>query len=123
MAKGVKSRNSYPMWFAAVAFMAGLLGDVQTAGNQQQVVQVPINSASVVGKTQQGGETRGVACRRVVPTPNHHLSSLRRVVQGPTYPLNVDDQQPVTTKLKRQREGTSKPTSSARVLAVNLLIR
>ena len=49
------------MWFVAVVFMAGLLGDVQTAGNHQPEVQVAINSASVVGKTQQGG----VACRRV----------------------------------------------------------
>ena len=46
----------------------GALEDVQTAGNHQPEVQVAINSASVVGKTQQGGETRGVACRRVVPT-------------------------------------------------------
>ena len=79
------------MWFVAVVFMAGLLGDVQTAGNHQPEVQVAINSASVVGKTQQGGETRGVACRRVVPSLYHHLASLRRVVQRPTYPLNVDD--------------------------------
>ena len=61
------------MWFVAVVFMAGLLGDVQTAGNQQQEVQVAINSASVVGKSQQGGGTRGVACRRVVPSLYHHL--------------------------------------------------
>jgi hypothetical protein len=80
------------MWFVAVVLIAGLLGDVQAAGNEQQEVQVVLNSASVVGKSQQGGGTRGVACQRVVPSPYHNLSSLRRVVQRSTYPLNVDDQ-------------------------------
>jgi hypothetical protein len=84
------------MWFVAVVFMAGLLGDVQTAGNQQQEVQVAINSASVDGKSHQGGGTRGFACRRAVPSPYHHLSSIRRVVQRSTYPLNVDDHQPAS---------------------------
>ena len=84
------------MWFVAVVFMAGLLGDVQTAGNHQPEVQVAINSASVVGKTQQGGETRVVACRRVVPTPYYSHSSHRPVVQRPSHSLKVDDQQPVS---------------------------
>ena len=53
---------------------------MQTAGNQQQEVQVAINSASVVGKSQQGGGTRGVACRRGVPpsSPEIYIPVERR---------------------------------------------
>ena len=74
----MKSRNCDTMWFVAVVFMAGLLGDVQAAGNQQQEVQVAINSASVDGKSQQGGGTREVTCRRVVPSTYNHPAKWSR---------------------------------------------